>query len=157
MLPGKDGGGHQNGTLLAPHDAFESRAQGHFRFAHTHVAAQKAVHGVGALHILFNLGRTGKLVVCLVVFKARLKIPLPIAVSGEGKPRCLLAPGVKFNQLLGHFLRGLAHARFGFGPCIAAQLGQLYALAVARRGIAADNVQLRHGHIQAVALVVFDF
>ena len=103
----------------------------------------------------------------LKAINARLNIAVPPDNKNSGQSiaalitdlqqRGLLAPGVKFNQLFGHFLRGLAHARFGFGPCVAAQLGQLYALAVARRGITADNVQLRHGHIQAVALVVFDF
>ena len=157
VLPRQDGGGHQDGALLAPHDALEGGAQGHLGFAHAYVAAQKAVHGVRALHILFYLGRAGKLVVRLVVLKARFEIALPVAVRREGIASGLLAAGIKLDKLFGHLLRGPAHARFGFSPCVAAQLRQFYALSVARGGVAADNVQLRHGHIQAVALVVLYF
>ena len=62
MLPRQNGGGGQDGTLLAAHHAFERGAQGNLSLAHADIAAQQAVHRPGLLHIMFDLRRAGKLV-----------------------------------------------------------------------------------------------
>ena len=157
MLPGQQGGGGQNGALLAAHHALERGPQGHFRFAHAHVAAEQAVHGVGFFHILFDLRRGVELVVGLVVLKAGLKIALPVAVRRERVALCLSAAGVELNELLGHLLGGLFDLGAGALPLGTAQLGQLDLFFIAGGGVAGKQVQLGDGHIQHVGAGILHF
>ena len=55
MLLGQHRGGHQNGGLLAVHDALHGGPEGHLRLAVAHVAAQEAVHGHGLFHVGLDL------------------------------------------------------------------------------------------------------
>ena len=55
VLLGQNGGGHQNGGLLAVQDALHNGPEGHLRFAIAHIAAKEAIHGPGLLHILFDV------------------------------------------------------------------------------------------------------
>ena len=156
MLPGQQGGGGQKGALLAAHHALEGRAQGNFGLAHAHVAAEQAVHRVGLFHVLFDLGGGVELVVGLVVLKAGLEIVLPVAVGREGVSLGLPAPGVQFNELLGHLLGGFFHLGAGALPFGAAQLGQLHLFLVAGGGVAAEQVQLGDGHIEHIGAGILD-
>ena len=150
MLPGQQGGGGQKGALLAAHHALEGRAQGNLGLAHAHVAAEQAVHRVGLFHVLLDLGGGVELVVGLVILKAGLEIVLPVAIGREGVSLGLPAPGVQFNELLGHLLGGLFHLGAGALPFGAAQLCQLYLFLVTGGGVAAEQIQLGHRHIQHV-------
>ena len=85
VLPGQDGGGHQNGALLAVGDALEGRPQGHLGLAEAHVAAQQPVHGGLALHVVLDLLDAPQLVLGLVILKVGFKVPLPLPVRGEGE------------------------------------------------------------------------
>ncbi len=49
VLEAEDGGGREDGDLLAVLHGFERGAHGHFGFAVAHVAAEQAVHGRGAI------------------------------------------------------------------------------------------------------------
>ena len=150
VLPCQQGGGSQNGALLAAHHALEGGAQGHFGLAHAHVAAQQAVHGPALFHVLLDLGGGVQLVVGLVVVKAGLKVPLPVAVRRESVARGLTAAGVQLNELLRHLLGGFFHLGAGALPLGAAQLCQLYLFLVAGGGVAAQQVQLGHRYVQHV-------
>ena len=150
VLPGQQGGGGQDGALFAPHHALEGGPESHFGFAHPHVAAEQPVHGPGVLHVVFDLGGGGQLVLGLVVLKPGLKVLLPLAIRREGKALGLLAPGVELNQFLGHLLGGLLDPGPGPLPLGAPQFGQLDLVLVSRRGVAAQQVQLGDRHIQHV-------
>ena len=150
MLPRQQGGGCQQGALLAAHDALEGGAQRHLGLAHAHIAAEQPIHGIALFHVLLDLGGGVQLVVGLVVVKAGLKVPLPVAVRREGVACGLTAAGVKLDQLLRHLLGGLFHLGAGALPLGAAQLCQLYLFLVAGGGVAAEQVQLGHRHIQHV-------
>ena len=52
MLFCQQGGGRQYGHLLAAHHRNKRRTQGHLGFAKTHIAANQAVHGARADHVL---------------------------------------------------------------------------------------------------------
>ena len=156
MLPGQQGGGGQDGALLAPHHALEGGPQGHLGLADPHVPAQQPVHGPGVLHIVFDLGGGGQLVLGLVVFKAGLKVLLPLPVGREGEALGLLAPGVQLDQLLGHLLGGLFDPGAGALPLGPAQLGQLDLVLVAGGRVAAEQVQLGDRHIQHVRPGILD-
>ena len=69
-------GGHQNGHLLAVQHGLHGRPEGDLGLAEAHVAAEEAIHGGGALHVLLDLGHAAKLILGLGVGKALFKLPL---------------------------------------------------------------------------------
>ena len=156
MLPRQQGGGGEDGALLAAHDALEGRPEGDFGLADADVAAEQAVHGPAFFHVLFDLSGGVELVVRLVVLEAGFKVALPVAVGGKGVARGLPSAGVKLDQLLRHLLGGLFHLGAGALPLGAAQLGQLHLFLVAGGGVAAQQVQLGDGHIEHVRAGILD-
>ena len=156
MLPRQQGGGRKDGALLAAHDALERGPQGHFGLTHAHVAAEQTVHGIAALHILFDLGGGVELVVGLVVLEPGLEVALPVAVGREGVACGLSAAGVQLNELLRHLLGGLFDLGAGALPLGSAQLCQLHLFLVAGGGVAAEQVQLGDGNIQHVRAGILD-
>ena len=156
MLPRQNGGGGQNGALLAAHDALEGGPQRHLGFAHAHVAAEQPVHRPGLFHVVLDLGGTGQLVGGLLIGKALLKIPLPGVVRREGIARRLLAPGVQLNQLFGHRLGGGLDLAPGPGPLAPAQTAQLDVVGIPRRCVAGQKVQLGNGNIEHILFVILD-
>ena len=156
MLPGQQGGGGQDGALFAPHHALEGGPQGHLGLADPHVPAEQPVHGPGVLHVVFDLGGGGQLVLGLVVLKTGLEVLLPLAVRGESEAPGLLAAGVELDQLLGHLLGGFFDPGAGALPLGAAQLGQADLVLVAGGRVAAEQVQLGDRHIQHVRAGILD-
>ncbi len=124
MLAGQDGGRAQHGDLLAVHDRFEGRAHGHLGLAVADVAAEEPVHGRGGFHVGLDLADRAELVFGLVVFEGLLELFLPAALRAEGEPLDRFAPGVKIQELLGHFLHGFLRPGFGFFPARGSQLVQ---------------------------------
>ena len=116
VLPGQDGGGHQDGALLAVHHALEGRADGHLGLAEADIAAQQAVHRHRALHVGLDLLDAAQLVVGLVVGEAPLKVVLPVGVLPEGVALGGLALGVELDQLVCHVLDRLFDPRRGSWP-----------------------------------------
>ena len=68
----------------------------------------------------------------------------------------LLAAGIQLDQLLGHLLGGGLDLFAGLGPIGAAKVAQLDIVAVARRRIAGQQIQLGDRHIQHIFFVVLD-
>ncbi|MPM79087.1 hypothetical protein SDC9_126118 [bioreactor metagenome] len=108
-------------------------------------------------HIGFDLAGRRQLVVGLIILKPGLKIALPLAVSGEGVPFRLFAPGVQLQQVFGHFGRGLFDLGFCLDPIGAAQFRKVHLFAVTRRGVAAEQIQLGDRHKQRVGPGVLNF
>ena len=79
MLLGQHGRRHQDGHLFAVHHGLERGADGHFRFAKTHVAANQTVHRLGAFQIGLGLGDGGELVAGFLVNEGAFKFALPRA------------------------------------------------------------------------------
>ena len=104
MLLGQHGGGHENGRLLAVQNALHGRPQGYLRLAVAHVAAQQPVHGGGLLHIVLDLLDAAQLIVGFLVFKALLKLGLPVAVRAKGKALYSAALGIQLDELRRHIL-----------------------------------------------------
>ena len=152
VLPGQDGGGHQDGGLLAVQHAFHHGPEGHLRLAVPHVAAQKPVHGHRALHVPLDLPDAPQLVVGLGVFKLLLKLPLPWRVRRKSKARLTLALGVQLDQPLGQVGHRLFRLGLGPLPVRPPQLGQLFRLlgVLAAADILGDQVQLGGGDIQHI-------
>ena len=151
VLLGQDGGGHQNGGLLAVQNALHHRPQGHLGLAVAHVAAQQPVHGPGLLHIGLDVPDGLELVVGLRVGEGVLKLLLPGAVRREGMACQPLALGIQPDQALGQILGGGLGLAGGLGPLGAPQLIELGALVVlAGADVLADQVQRRGRNVQHV-------
>ena len=84
VLPRQNGGGAEEGALLAVRHALECRAQGDLGFSEAHVAAEQSVHRRGALHIALDLARAGELIGRFLIFKLGFKVALPFVVAREG-------------------------------------------------------------------------
>ena len=156
VLPRQNCGGGKDGALLAAHHALERRPQRNLGFADADIAAEQAVHRPRLLHIVLDVRRAGQLVGRFLVGEALFKIALPGVVGGEGVAVGLLAAGVQLNQLFRHQLRGGLDLFAGLGPVIAAQAAQLHIVAVARRGVAGQQIQLGNRHIEHVLFVVLN-
>ena len=157
MLPGQDGGGDHNGALLAVQDALKDPPKGHLGLAEAHVPAEEAVHGAGALHIRLDLGDAPQLVVGLVVLKPLFKLPLPVAVRGEGVALGGKALGVKLDQLLGHVRNGLLHPLAGLVPHVGMELIQAEIGPFPAADVLGHLVQLGDGDKEGVGPGVTDF
>ena len=84
MLEGEDGGGREDGDLLAVLHGFEGGAHGDFGFAVADVAAEQAVHGLCGLHVALDVGDGGELVVGFVEVEGVLELALQLVVGREG-------------------------------------------------------------------------
>ena len=157
VLPGQDGGGAENGALLAVHDALEGGPEGHFRFSKAHVAAEQPLHGDGLFHIRLDLGDAAELVVGLLVVEVGFKVPLVLGVRGEGVAFHLHPLGVEGDELVGHFVHGLFHPGAGLLPLAGVEAVQLDLGVLPGPDILADQVQLGHGDVEGVGPGVLDF
>ncbi len=155
MLLGEDGGGHQDGNLFAIGDGFEGGAQGHLGLAVAHVAADQAIHGAGVLHVGLDFFDHAQLVFGLNIGEAGFQLLLPGGVGGEGVALDDAAAGIELKQILGHFEDGLFDAVFGVAPLYAAQARKLWQAGVGAN-VTGDAVGLVNGHVELVALGVFD-
>ena len=84
VLEGEDGGGGEDGDLLAVLHGLECGAHGDLGLAVAHVAAEQAVHGLRRFHVALDVGDGGDLVVGLVEVEGVLELALHVAVGREG-------------------------------------------------------------------------
>ena len=67
VLIGQHRRGHENGHLLAVDGGLEGGPDGHLGLAEADVAADQAVHGLGALHVGLDVLRGLELVGCVLI------------------------------------------------------------------------------------------
>ena len=84
VLEGEDGGGGEDGDLLAILHGLEGGAHGDFGFAVADVAAEKPVHGLGGFHVGLDVGDGGELVVGFGEGEGVFELALEIVVGREG-------------------------------------------------------------------------
>ena len=65
------------------------------------------------------------------------------------------ALGIKFQQLVGHVFHGLAHARFGLGPRLRAEVAEGW-LGPFRRPVFLNQVEAGERNVEAGAVGVFE-
>jgi len=155
VLLGQQRGGRKKGHLPPARDGHEGRAQGHFGLAEAHVAANQAVHGAGADHVLDDGVDGGVLVGCFFEAEVVGKGLVVLRRVAEGVALARGAAGVDVEQ----FGRAVAHLAcrlaLGLFPLAAAQLVQRR-LVRAHAGVAADELQLAHRHIQHGLVGIFE-
>ena len=94
VLQRKDGGGHQDCSLLAVHCCLERRTYGYFSLSEPHVAAYQAVHGAGAFHIPLDCLGGELLIRGVFIHERGLEFFLQVGVRREGVGLGGLALGV---------------------------------------------------------------
>ncbi len=128
----------------------ERGAHRHLGLAEAHVADQQPVHRPRRLHVFLDLGRRALLVGRQLEGEGGLELALPLGVAGENVALRRLAPGVELEQLAGHRLDRLAHARLDPLPSGSAQLVQLR-LVAGHAVVLLHEVEPIDGHEQTVA------
>ena len=154
MLLGEQRGGRENRHLLAVGDGDKGGAQRDFGLAKTDVAANEPVHGLAGAHVGDDGIDGGELVRRFLKAEALAKGLDVMGLDVKGVALARGAYGVQVQQFGGsvaHLGRGFF---LGFFPLLAAQLVQGRGLGQAA-GVAADDVQLRHRHIELVLAGVF--
>ena len=153
VLAGQDGGRAEDGHLLAVHDGLEGGPHGHLGLAVADVAAEEAVHGRLALHVVLDLADRAELVLGLLELERLLELGLPVALGAEAEALERLALGVELQELVGHVLDGLLRPLLGLLPRARPQL-------VERRegrpdlGVFLDEVQVLDRDVELVVVAV---
>ena len=136
-------------------DGDEGGAQGHLGLAEAHVAAHQAVHRPAGLHVGHHGLDGGQLVGGFLEAEAvgegfeimLLEVEL-VALAGGA----LGVQREEFGGGVAHLLGGLF---LGLFPLAGAQGVQMHRLRVGA-GVARDHVELRHRHVELVAVGVFE-
>ena len=154
MLLGEQGGGHQHGHLAAAVHSDERGAHGHFGFAEADIAAHQTVHRLGCQHVGTH-GFDGGLLV-RGFFEREAGAEGGVVGRRVGKRITLArsAAGIDVEQLGGHVAHLFGGLALGFLPGLRAQPVQRRQRVVAT-GVAGDQVQVGHWHIQLGVLGVF--
>ena len=153
VLLGQNGRGHKDGGLVAVAHRLEHGAHGHFRLAEAHITTHQAIHGPARFHVGLASGNGIQLVAGFLEFESGFHFLLPQGVRPEAHAFAHAAPGVKFNQLIGHLLDGGLGFALGAIPFAGAQLAQLDVRFFAGR-VLLHIAEMLQSHIDAVVIGV---
>ena len=117
MLIGKHCGRHQHSHLFVVGHGLECRADGHFGFAETHVAAHKAVHRPWAFHVFLHGSRRCGLVGGVLVDERCLQLVLQVGVGRETEPLLVLSGGIEADEVAGNVLEFALGFLLELVPC----------------------------------------
>ncbi len=154
VLLGEQGGRHQNRDLLAAVHGNERGAHRHFGLAETDIAAYQPVHWLGREHVGAH-GFDGGLLVDGFLERETGAEGFVVGFRvGEGIPFACGAAGVDVQQFGGHVAHLLGGLALGLLPGFRAQAMQR-GQGIVAAGIACDQVQVRHGHVEFGAFGIF--
>ena len=91
VLLRQDGSGHEVNYLFSLLDRLKGRPDGYFRLAIPHIAADKPVHNLGALHIRLRIRNGQKLILRLLIGKKFFEFLLPHRIFPVHEAFLLLA------------------------------------------------------------------
>ena len=112
---------HQIYHLLVFLHCLECCTDGDFCLTISHIPANKAIHDLGAFHILLCGFNGCQLILCLLKRKHFFKFCLPYGVFPVNKSVALGSGCIKLHQILCDILYGSAHLRLCSAPLAAAQ------------------------------------
>ena len=155
VLEGEDGGRGEHGDLLVVADGLECRAHRDFRLAVADVAAEQAVHGLGRFHVASDVGDGLRLVFGLVELERVFELANELVARGKGVAFGHLPFGIELEEFVGHVFHGLAHARFGLGPRLRAEVTQGW-LGPFRRPVFLNQVEAGEWDVETRAFGVLE-
>ena len=133
----------------------ESGAHGDLGLAKTHVTANQTIHDLGCTHVVLDGGDGGGLIRRLLKRKALAEL-LPLGlVQFVGVTHPGLASGVHIEELRCHICGAFPGSAARLFPLLATQPVERCGIRVAC-GVAADQVERADGHVEFVALGVFE-
>ena len=147
-------GRHQHRDLLAFVDRDKGGAQGHLGFAEADVAADEAIHRLALLQIGQRGVDGGPLVGRFLEGKSLAKRVVIMLDQTEGMAFTRRALRIEIEQFGGGVAHALGSSLLRLFPLAAAEIVQWRGLRRAA-AVAADQMQLRHRHIEFVAARVF--
>ena len=150
VLEGEDRRGSEDGNLLVIADGLERGAHGDFRLSVSHVAAEQAVHGLLGFHVAHHVFDGLRLVFSFVELEGVFELAHEFVARGEGVALSHFAFGVQLEEFVGHIFHGLAHAGFGLGPRLRAEVTERR-LRTFRRPVLLNQVQSRERDVEACA------
>ena len=122
MLIGEYGGGYEYCHLLAVGGGLECCAYCNLGLSESYVAADEAIHGASALHVLLHFVGGFQLVGGVFVDEARLELVLQVGIGREGESLLAESLGVELYEVAGNVLDFLFGALFHALPCSRSQL-----------------------------------
>ena len=136
VLLAKDGGGDEDGHLMARFDRLERRPHRHLGLPEADVAAQQPVHRAGPFHV--GPDRVGRrpLIRSGIEREGVGELPLPGGVGGEGDAGAALPLRLELDHVGGHVGDRLTDRLLLLLPQLATHLGEL------RRELAAADILL---------------
>ena len=155
VLFGQQRGRHQQCDLLARRGRHEGGAHRDFGLAEADVAADHAVHRLRRRQIGDHGFDAGELVGRFLERELCRELLVHRAVEIHRQPRARAALGLDLQQFGGHVADFLGGLFLGLLPLLAAERMQRREFRRSAR-VAADQMQLRHRHVELVALGVFD-
>ena len=124
VLVGEHCGGHKHCRLLAIYCRLEGCTDCNLGLAEAYIAADEAVHGLGALHVGFHGCGGFELVGRIFIDERCLKLLLHVAVGRKGKAFLLAAGGIEPDKVACYVLQLALGALLHAVPRSAAQLVQ---------------------------------
>ena len=136
MLAGEQRRGRHHGHLFPRHRHHKGRAQGHFGFAESDIAADKAIHRPAVAEIGHHIGNGFFLILRLLIGETGAEFVIK-PLWGFDRRKCFqFARGGNRNQLGRDFAHAFLHAGFALLPAGAAKpvkLGRAFIGAIARQ------------------------
>ena len=154
VLLGEQGGGHQDRHLATAVYRNKGCAHGHFGLAKAYVATHQAVHRLGCEHVGAHRFDGGLLVGGFFEGEAGAEGGVVGFRVGERVAFAGGATGIDVEQFGGHIAHLFGGLALGFLPGLGAQAVQRRQGVVAA-GVAGDQVQAGHRHVELGALGVF--
>ena len=154
VLLGQQRGGCQQRDLFAARDGHKGGPQRDLGLAKTHIAADQAVHGAGADHVLDDAVDGGLLVGGFFKAKVVGEGFVVLRAVAERVALACSAAGVDVEELGSGVAHLLGGAAFGLFPLARAQLVQ-WRFVGAHACVAANQLQLTDGHIERGLVGVF--
>ena len=121
VLLHEQGRGHEYGNLLAVLHRLERCTHGDLGLSISDIAADKPIHGSGALHIGLHFINACQLIRSLDVGECIFEFVLPRGINCESMTLGCLARGIQANELTGDLLDRLACTALGFLPICSAE------------------------------------
>ena len=121
----KNGSRYQIDDLTALLNGFKRRTKGNLCLTIAYVPAYKTIHDLGALHIFLGILNCSKLILCFLIRKHLLKLPLPYRIRSTDISFFFLTDRIKLHQFLRDILNSTTNSGFCFFPFLTTKPIQL--------------------------------
>ena len=148
---------HKINNLTALLNRFKSSPERNLCLTVSNVSTHKAIHDLGALHILLSVFDRSQLIFCFLIRKHLFKLSLPDRIRSTDITFFFLADCIKFHKFPCNILHGTADSGFRLLPFLPAKPIQFRWFCCFCPGIFLQCIQLCCKNIQITSITIFDF